>query len=688
MKRRTFLNSMAAGPFLASAAPAVADESAPTRWEISAARKRDLTKGVTWFNHEDLAFLLRRGGNPEDVVEHYEAMHDSDNIRRMAAAGCRYGRIHFYKGLGLQAEGPEIERTRRTVALMHQLGMKASLYMAGTMFVETFYREVPQSKDWEQRDQWGNWVPYTQTQTYRHYPCPNEPLYRQYLQRVLDIGVKELRADQIVFDNVMLQPEPKSCHCPRCIRAFHEFLKARYATKEAAYRRFGIADVEWLQAPEWDNPAAPDSITTVDDPVMQEWIRFRCESLAHHAGALNDYIKKLNPAVSVGFNIKGLYSFNRTWVNAVYHPLFAGHLDFLTFDTSGYNARIDAATGALVSQIRSYKMARSFEIGTEEGLGDELAAALHMAFNYEKPIAGFGVQGGPFMSYNLFTPFMEFFREYNDRYCTAADSVADVAMLRTWASMAYSISANWIPATLVEQVLIQYKVPFDLLHEEQIGRIGNYQAVILAGQDALSDVQVQQLLDYVRSGGTLVLAGAAGDFNERRERRKRNLLLPARAEGQGRIVRIEPVVPGDAGRAARSDGELEITAGVAPRNPRFSPPQWVLPRNHAAIYQTILSAQTKGPSLSTEAPLTTVIEFYRRSESREMILHFLNFDRKAKASSFAATVRKQFPGPVKTVQLFSPDLNDPAMLKFQESGDAITFTVPATRLYSMVVMAQ
>jgi hypothetical protein len=29
--------------------------------------------------------------------------------------------------------------------------------MAGAMFVETFYREVPEAKDWEQRGQWDHW---------------------------------------------------------------------------------------------------------------------------------------------------------------------------------------------------------------------------------------------------------------------------------------------------------------------------------------------------------------------------------------------------------------------------------------------------------------------------------------------------------------------------------------------------
>ncbi|MGO9259160.1 MAG: hypothetical protein ACLQU1_23040 [Bryobacteraceae bacterium] len=120
MKRRTFLaGSGLAGPAMAFLADAEAPAEAPaTRWEKSAQRKREITQGIVWPNHEDLAFLLRRGGNPEDVVEHYEAQHDPANIPRMAAAGIRYARIHFYKGLGLQAEGPEIERSRRTVALM------------------------------------------------------------------------------------------------------------------------------------------------------------------------------------------------------------------------------------------------------------------------------------------------------------------------------------------------------------------------------------------------------------------------------------------------------------------------------------------------------------------------------------------------------------------------------------------
>ena len=35
-------------------------------------------------------------------------------------------------------------------------------------------------------------------------------------------------------------------------------------------------------------------------------------------------VKALDPKVAVLFNIKGVYSFNRYWTNAVYQPLVCG----------------------------------------------------------------------------------------------------------------------------------------------------------------------------------------------------------------------------------------------------------------------------------------------------------------------------------------------------------------------------
>src|SRR5689334_6310419 len=148
---------------------------AETRWERSARRKQEITKQVSWPNHEPLVFYLRRGRRPENWPEIYERQHSPENIKAMADAGVRYGRLHFYKGFGLETEMPEIRKTQQMADLMHKYGMKVSIYVAGTMFVESFNHEVPQSIEWEQRDGSNRPVPYTTTQTYRHYPCPNAP---------------------------------------------------------------------------------------------------------------------------------------------------------------------------------------------------------------------------------------------------------------------------------------------------------------------------------------------------------------------------------------------------------------------------------------------------------------------------------------------------------------------------------
>ena len=672
--------------------PALADtvtNSSPTtltRWERSANENRQLTENITWLTHEPLDFLLRRGDHFDDEAERYARMGNPENIQRMADAGVRYAMIYFYKGFGLEYERPSMEQSKRIADELHRHGIKVGLYIGGTMFTETLYHELPEAQNWEQRNQDNHWVPYG-LQTYRHYACPNEPAYRDYLKRILKIGVEDLHADQIVFDNLMLQSEPDSCRCPRCLNAFHDYLRQKYPTKEAVERRFGLPDVDWIKPNEWDSAAQPDSLSVLNDPVLQEWVRFRCESLAHYADDLSDYVKSLNPNAAVLMNIKGVYSWNRYWANAVYHPLYAGHVDILAFDTGGYDARLDAKTGALVSQIRSYKMAREIGASCDAPLGDELPAAQHMAFGYETPVAGYA--GAPWMAARAgTTPILEFFRHYHDRYYTGTSNVADVAVLRNWPSMAYSINAAYVPATLMEQVLIQYKIPFDLLFDEELTNLDRYGAVILAGQECVSDAQAKKLLDYVRGGGTLVVTDNTGEYNEWREKRHKNPFLPARTEGKGRIVYIPEIQRADVKAEKTSGGNDNPEPGAnSQQTPRMSPTQWVLPKNHQEIYDAIVNGMPKGLSLTSDAPLTTVAELLTRPETRETLVHFVNFDRQHPTLPFKVTVRKQFAGKVNSVTCFSPDADDPVPLNFEATGDSVSFTVPAMRIYSMIVIA-
>ncbi len=671
-----------------------------TRFEKSARKKQEIAKKIDWPSHEPLMFYLRRGRFPENWTAFYERQHAPENVKLMADAGVRWGRLHFYKGFGLQTEMPEIERSVKMAEVMHKLGMKVSVYVAGTMFIESFYREVPEAANWEQRDQVNRAVPYSDTQTYRHFACPNEPAYRAYMKKVLDVAIHQVKTDEIFFDNVFLQPEPTSCRCDRCQRAFKDFLRRKYLTRNDVAARFGYPDVEWIKVNEWYHFNRPEDIQTIDDPVLQEWVAFRSESLARHCIDLYDYIKSVNPEIAVGFNLKGIYGTNRIWRNGVYQPLYQGKTDFACFDVGGMEARLDARTGALVSEIRSFKMGRTLGFTYHEA-DTPLELAVSMAFNYQKPVAGYGYLGGPGIEgpERAFTAEAEFFREYNDRYFTDTENVADVAVLRTWPSMAYSITGTQAPMLLMEQVLIQHRVPFDIIFDQQMDAIGRYKAVVVPGQESLSSKWVDRLTEYAREGGSLIISGNTADYNEYRQKRETNPLLSvadisgstaivAKALGKGKIVYIPRVPVGVGITQSRGTGDETDLGGPEPsRRSGFPADRWVLPKNHQEIYQVVAGSIRGGLSLTAQAPLTTVMELLNRRKTNETIVHFVNFDDKRTLAPFAVRLKKQMDGRVKSVRLFAPESDEPAQLEFTELNGRVSFTVPGMKRYSMIVVS-
>src|ERR1039458_1432620 len=100
----------------------------------------------------------------------------------------------------------------------------------------------------------------------------------------------------------------------------------------------------------------------------------------------------------------------------------------------------------------------------------------------------------------------------------------------------------------------------------------------------------------------------------------------------------------------------------------MNPPQWVLPKNAEEIHQTLIAGLANGPSLTADAPLTTVMEMQKRAATQETIVHFINFEARQRVAPFAVTLRKQYAGAVKSVMCYSPEHDDPAKLEFTEAG--------------------
>ena len=76
--------------------------------------EKALLEKVLWPSHEPLQYMRRRGGIGLDYAQYYEDYQKPENIRRwtkLLGKGGMPKRLHFFKGMGLETEREEIERT-------------------------------------------------------------------------------------------------------------------------------------------------------------------------------------------------------------------------------------------------------------------------------------------------------------------------------------------------------------------------------------------------------------------------------------------------------------------------------------------------------------------------------------------------------------------------------------------------
>ena len=110
----------------------------------------------------------------------------------------------------------------------------------------------------------------------------------------------------------------------------------------------------------------------------------------------------------------------------------------------------------------------------------------------------------------------------NEKYLRNQKSLADVAMVYSQQSATYYGAKVEDHALGYYQVLIEARIPFDMVHdllldEEHLSR---YRVLILPNIAALSDRQCKQLTEYVRQGGSIVATYETSLYDEWGVRRK------------------------------------------------------------------------------------------------------------------------------------------------------------------------
>src|ERR1039458_9773066 len=242
------------------------------------------------------------------------------------------------------------------------------------------------------------------------------------------------------------------------------------------------------------------------DPAIQEWIDYRCQSVGNALEQMYDYAASLNPEVALETNPAGITGQNRSWETGIDH---ARILKFTKAIWSEEGERIGyQPDGRLISRIRSYKLARAYSNILLAVIADHpLAFAEALAFDQM-----LGVVGGYPLS-KITREYIDFYRRNRDMYAGSED-LANVGVLRTYASLTFNNAAVQISTVQVEQALIEAGIPFDLVFDEGLRDLTKYKVLILPNTECLSDEQLSLLRSYVDRGGALVVIGQTGQYDE------------------------------------------------------------------------------------------------------------------------------------------------------------------------------
>ena len=643
--------------------------------------------------HEPYMFTVRRGGQRLDERQTDNYQESEELIRGLHDAGVEVFHTHLYKGFGMEAEREEMEETRKAVEIAHRLGMKVDTYIQwNSMMYETFFEEESKAVDWIQRDVAGLPIllPYGFQQSFRYRPCFSNQNYLDYLKKVVRYAIVEVKTDFIHFDNFDLNAEPESCHCAACIAGFRKRLKTKYSAAQLR-ERFGFSRVDFVNPPQWNKNNRPENMQIIYDPAFQEWIDYRCQSMADALEQMYDYATSLNPEVALEINPAGITGGNRSWTSGIDH---ARLLVFTKAFWSEEGERIGyQPDGRLVSRIRSYKLARAYSNILLAVIVDHpLAFAESLAFDQT-----LGVVGGYPVS-KITREYMDFYRQNRDMYEDSID-MGSVGVLRSYASLTYNNADVQLCTILVEQALIEAGIPFDLVFDDGLSNLAKYKVLILPNTECLSDEQISHIRRYVERGGALVAIGQTGLYDEWRRVRLAPGLVglvdhQKTTAGYQESVESHIALAGAATRKIVGTGRvgylpaMEFDGELPPHQPYFAIMSefWKRPKNWKQLVELVQWAVEDKVQIQLDGPRGIVVNYTGQPLTQRVFVHLVNYDKVATTKPVKIGVRLPDNRQASRITVRAPGSIDAKMIDFNRNGDITLFSIPTIRAYSLVTI--
>lgn len=655
-------------------------------------------------NWEPLMFIVRRGHGfsflrnlqerrgfaDPSLKENWKALFDDEAIEHEMKAGSTYWTTQLFKGFGIEAEAEDRQYIKELVPRLQENGFRVGGYVVGSISYETFLLEEPSAEDWfVPLDYWGEAATYNK-QYFRRRVWFHHPGYKDYIKKVIRLGVQEYGMDLIHFDNIGNQGKVPIFSHPMAVEAFRDYLRDKY-TPERLKERLGFGDPKFVLPP--IAPALGDQ-QFFYDPLIMEWIDFRCQMVGDYIKEMTDYVRSLNKEVATDINIGTLSGGNRAWEKGLRLSLLLPHTD--VYIVEGNNGGQYTGDGRLISNIRDYKIGRTFSNLVLNRMGSPggsdytpVTVPEQLAFNQHCM--------GPASMKQENWKYIRFMKD-NFQHFLDTENIADVAIVRSYCSMAYNNYSTHESTILFEQTLIQANIPFDIIFDEHLADLSKYSVLVLANQESLSDIAIKQIKGFVNRGGGVVATGLTSLFDDWRRRRPTFGLID--------LFKTDPPPPAARGelpvplkkvekRNRIGKGRVVYITSIEPSKNRsefatMSNKYWKLPRNWQQLKDAVTWAAGGELSLEIKAPKYVIAELLRQDKLDELIVHLVNFN--VIAEPVVENVEIDLGVPegmnIKRVSLLCAEDSgtETRDLRFKTDNNRIHFTVPILNAYAMLLI--
>jgi hypothetical protein len=631
---------------------------------------------------EALYFDRMRGGLADTQEQFYDFQRSRPYLEHLKAQGFNQVWFSWWKGYGLQHERQRQDQVAALFPVCRELGLRPVCYHSiGSLTLDTLLLEEPGAEDWVARTQTGQPTSCQVTyQCFRCRPCFTADGYLAYMEKVLARAI-DAGAEGIHFDNIGMQPEPESCHCARCTRLFREYLQARYGG-DLGEQVFGMRDFRHATVP-WFNQHNPaNRFWRAMAPHHWSWIDFKCATYGAAARRLAEFVHRRNPQCFVEMNAAENDGFATAFWRANDHDAVYPHIE-LVCDEGNRNPHLNAR-GAMRGPYRDKKWCRAFGCAHWSG-GDVLDFCDDLAMS-SAPL-----------------PFWRRYKEYQLR----ASSTARIAVLRERHSLAYNRWDPWEETLAIEQYLIERRLPFDIVHNGQLGALGGrYDLLIVAGAEVMPDEVRDAIVAYVRGGGSLLLTGAAGVYDRYYRRRCRHLaairtvaemerardprnafheLIGADPDGSGEATVQREVGKGRAAWVRAMDVDrLPRTA----ENWIITDDWFALPRNAPEIDRLLGWLVPAGFGVAVASDAKLYVHTSVREDTGERLVHLIHHEHPPKLA--AAEVRLRVPSAPTSVVSISVDDADTEFPErpedFHMDGQVLCVRLEAIRRHRTMIV--